>query len=181
MTRPTANQMRDRFSATAVKAAGIALGLIGSSLLGFGGMRSASAQQTFQQAILDAHNVQRDRVGVSSLIWSDELADYAQRCAQLRMSQGANLEHCGYGDSGENMFWASGRQWTPDAVVNNWAEEAADYDYSTNRCRGVCGHYTQVVWADTTEVGCAVVRSSREEMWVCNYNPPGNYVGQRPY
>jgi len=42
------------------------------------------------------------------------------------------------------------------------------------------GHYTQVIWKNTTEVGCGVARSNQGEIWVCNYNPPGNYQGQNP-
>jgi hypothetical protein len=57
------------------------------------------------------------------------------------------------------------------------------YDYKSNTCHqgGPCGHYTQVVWSGTRELGCGVARSPSREIWVCNYNPPGNYIGQRPY
>jgi len=46
----------------------------------------------------------------------------------------------------------------PRAVLNAWAAESRDYDYISNRCSGVCGHYTQIVWRDTKEVGCAMAR-----------------------
>jgi pathogenesis-related protein 1 len=65
--------------------------------------------------------------------------------------------------------------------VDGWASEAAQYDYKTNRCTGTCGHYTQLVWRDTKEVGCAVARSANREVWACDYAPPGNYIGMRPY
>jgi hypothetical protein len=42
--------------------------------------------------------------------------------------------------------------------------EAADYDYKTNRCRAGCGHYTQVIWRDTKELGCAVARRGSREL-----------------
>ncbi|KAE9446141.1 hypothetical protein C3L33_21961, partial [Rhododendron williamsianum] len=46
----------------------------------------------------------------------------------------------------------------------------------------VCGHYTQVVWRNSVRLGCARVRCN-DGLWfiTCNYDPPGNYVGQRPY
>ena len=74
-------------------------------------------------------------------------------------------------------------------VVAMWASEAKSYDYATNGCSGVCGHYTQVVWRSTTSVGCAIQRCATGSpfggsTWffaVCNYVPPGNFVGERPY
>jgi len=47
----------------------------------------------------------------------------------------------------------------------------------------MCGHYTQVVWRSTTTVGCAmaVCKDSQEQIWVCQYQKPGNWVGQKPY
>jgi hypothetical protein len=38
-----------------------------------------------------------------------------------------------------------------------------------------------MVWSTTKEVGCGVARNSRREVWVCNYDPPGNYIGKRPF
>ncbi|MBN1209800.1 MAG: hypothetical protein JXB05_33430 [Myxococcaceae bacterium] len=63
---------------------------------------------------------------------------------------------------------------TTAGVVQSWASEAASYDYGTNACAPgkQCGHYTQIVWRSTTQVGCATK--------LCNSSPPGNYVGQRP-
>jgi hypothetical protein len=75
--------------------------------------------------------------------------------------------------------------------VNLWAAEAADYDYATNTCAAVCGHYTQVVWRTTASVGCVLLTcaggtpppgfSGSWDYLVCNYVPPGNVGGQRPY
>lgn len=139
------------------------------------GNNSAIAQE-----MVAAHNQWRSRVGVPPLRWSPQLASYAQKWANHLASTG-QFSHRPQQQYGENLFWGSGRRWSPTEVVNNWGSEVKDYDYGSNSCRDVCGHYTQVVWARTTEVGCAVARSGNEEVWVCNYNPPGNYVGQRPY
>jgi len=56
-----------------------------------------------------------------------------------------------------------------------------NYNYKTNRCKGMCGHYTQIVWRDTKELGCGVARGGDREIWVCDYSPPGNYQGRLPY
>jgi hypothetical protein len=48
-----------------------------------------------------------------------------------------------------------------------------------------CGHYTQVVWRNTERVGCGYSTCQAQgfnfEVWVCNYDPPGNFIGQAPY
>jgi hypothetical protein len=87
----------------------------------------------------------------------------------------------GHSPYGENLFGIRGASATPDQVVGNWASESGDYDYAANSCHRVCGHYTQIVWRDSKLVGCGVARARGREVWVCEYDPPGNWVGQRPY
>lgn len=45
-----------------------------------------------------------------------------------------------------------------EQAVDSWAEEHSDYNHFTGECveGRMCGHYTQVVWEDTTRVGCAI-------------------------
>jgi hypothetical protein len=43
------------------------------------------------------------------------------------------------------------------------------------------GHYTQLVWRATTQVGCASASSEREDILVCRYAEAGNYRGERPF
>ena len=49
----------------------------------------------------------------------------------------------------------------------------------------VCGHYTQIVWKNTERIGCGKATSRQNGLftvyWVCQYDPSGNYVGQKPY
>ncbi len=66
---------------------------------------------------------------------------------------------------------------------------ATKHSLSSNSCAAgkQCGHYTQLVWRDTERVGCGVANCNNVDgfgagnLWVCNYDPPGNYVGERPY
>ena len=69
-----------------------------------------------------------------------------------------------------------------------WVAETEHYDYDSHSCsKGEeCGHYTQVVWAESVSVGpvgCGSVTCSggRGVFTVCSYDPPGNVVGERPY
>lgn len=129
-----------------------------------------------------AHNEWRKRYGVPALTWSPELAKVAQDWAN-RLLRENRFQHRPNSKYGENLASAQGQQLSPARVVNMWGEEVKDYNYASNTCKAgaMCGHYTQVVWRRTTQVGCGMARSQNREVWVCNYNPPGNYVGQRPY
>ncbi len=127
-----------------------------------------------------AHNAVRARVGVPPLVWSSRMAARAQDWANTLLAK-KEFVHRPNPAYGENLFEITGGAATSRQVVDDWASEARDYDYDTNKCRSVCGHYTQVVWRDTREVGCGVARGGGREVWVCNYNPPGNWVGKRPW
>jgi uncharacterized protein YkwD len=143
---------------------------------------SLELSQNFDtEAMLAAHNRVREQVGVSELQWSSDLAEYAQEWADELASRGFEMEHRPQNQYGENLAWASGRNLTAEDVVEMWASERADYNYEANSCSNVCGHYTQIVWDTTEQVGCGTASNGRQEIWVCNYNPPGNYVGERPY
>src|SRR5919109_4021378 len=71
---------------------------------------------------------------------------------------------------------------TPQKVVDKWGSEKQNYNYRKNSCSGVCGHYTQVVWKNSVEVGCGMaICDNKSQVWVCNYNPPGNVEDEIPY
>jgi uncharacterized protein YkwD len=144
-------------------------------------LTSARAEPAFpSRQMLSAHNAVRSRVGLPPLLWSDNLARFARDWANTLLARN-QFSHRPNSPYGENLFEIRGDVASPQEVVGDWASEARDYDYRANRCHGQCGHYTQIVWRNTKSVGCAVARGGRREIWVCNYDPPGNYVGQRPY
>jgi pathogenesis-related protein 1 len=130
--------------------------------------------------MLEAHSAVRTRVGVPPLVWSDQLAEVAKDWAAHLIATGG-LSHRPDNRYGENLYAISGGTVSPAQVVDFWAAEARGYDIRSNSCRGVCGHYTQIVWGKTRAVGCAVATDRRREVWVCNYDPPGNVIGYRPY
>jgi len=140
----------------------------------------AAADGSLAEQMLAAHNAARTAVKTKPLVWSDKLAVAAQDWANVLIMR-QTLVHPKKSKYGENIYEVTGGQAAPEAVVKVWTAESADFDYKTNRCRGACGHYTQVVWRDTKELGCAVARRGNREIWVCEYAPPGNYVGERPY
>ena len=152
------------------------------------------------QGMLATHNQVRAAVGVPPLRWSGAMAAYAQQWAEhLAANNRCTMQHRSHAhanrlDVGENLYWGSPLRWSdgrievqriaPAKVAQDWADERSDYDYARNTCRAgaQCGHYTQMVWRSTTEVGCAMtVCPDQGQLWVCNYNPPGNWVGEKPY
>ncbi|XP_077233961.1 pathogenesis-related protein PRB1-3-like [Tasmannia lanceolata] len=138
--------------------------------------------QNSPQDYLDAHNAARSQVGVGPMTWDSTVAVYAENYANQR-SGDCGLAHFD-GPYGENLFGGSGSDWSAADAVNDWVSEGQYYDYNTNTCAGgeVCGHYTQVVWRDSVRLGCARVTCSNGAIFItCNYDPPGNYVGQLPY
>jgi pathogenesis-related protein 1 len=157
----------------------------------------ASAVDLDEDQMVAQHNRWRRLAGVPLITYSDELADSAQEWAdRLQEDLHCKMKHSqSNGRYGENIYWASPALWsdgqreiqeiTAKTVVDKWGQEQRDYDYKRNRCsKGkLCGHYTQVVWKTTTEVGCgfAVCDDTLEQVWVCHYSPAGNWTGQRPY
>ena len=132
-----------------------------------------------------AHNTERALVGTPPLKWSTTVAGVAQQWAEdLAANNGCSLAHNpDRGSYGENLFWTTTPR-SAEYVVAQWAAEKANYDADTHTCAQgqLCKHYTQVVWNNTTEVGCGMTTCENgHQLWVCNYNPTGNYVGQQAF
>jgi uncharacterized protein YkwD len=158
-----------------------------------------------QQTILDMHNRERAAVGTPDLVWSDSLAADAKTWLDTLVAEnGGNTEKnvlrhdpvntgltCTRGAEcqGENLAGAA-EMATPnpppgpsvEQLVGTWVNEPKD-PHASN-------HYTQMVWKDTKEVGCATasIRGMTSDNWhavglylVCRYSPPGNFVGQPAY
>ncbi|KAJ6310359.1 hypothetical protein OIU76_015148 [Salix suchowensis] len=139
-----------------------------------------SHAQNLPQDYLNAHNAARSQVSVANIIWDSTVAAYALNYANSRISD-CSLVHSN-GPYGENLAKGSG-SFTGTAAVNLWVAEKPRYDYASNSCvGGQCLHYTQVVWRNSVRVGCARVQCTNGWWFIsCNYDPPGNYIGQRPY
>ncbi|KAF8019720.1 hypothetical protein BT93_G0423 [Corymbia citriodora subsp. variegata] len=141
-----------------------------------------SVAQDSPQDYVAAHNAARSQVGVGPMAWDESVAGYARDYASKLASDCTPLVHS-QGPYGENLAWAS-PDLTGTGAVNMWVGEKSDYDYSSNSCAPgkVCGHYTQVVWRNSVRLGCAKAQCTTSGTLVtCNYDPPGNFDGQKPY
>lgn len=139
---------------------------------------------------LDHHNKVRAEVGVGKLNWSSELSNYAQSWANELADKKCKIKHSDCVDTkgrvlGENIFWGSSYAFygTLDASTS-WYEEKADYNgkpIGENRGKMI-GHYTQMVWKSTREMGAGVAYCpSGAIIVVASYHPAGNIVGSVPY
>lgn len=141
------------------------------------------------QGILAEHNAVRATVKVGAMTWNDELAATAQAWADtctMNHNDGRSKGHPYY--VGENIFFNTSRSGNvAKDVVGAWVAEKANYDYASNTCAAgkVCGHYTQVVWKKSVELGCGIASNCTNLKFptvvVCNYGPGGNITGEKPY
>jgi uncharacterized protein YkwD len=154
-----------------------------------------------EQAWLAPMNAARTAVGESALHWDSIAAGVAQAWAaqcNYEHNPDASSQYAaagGTGGLGENLA-AGAPTLSVSGAVAAWLGEQQSYDHATNTCAAgeVCGHYTQIVWSTTTAVGCAQQScttgspfgggGSIGPAWqisVCDFNPPGNYIGEPPY
>lgn len=148
---------------------------------------AATAGEASRKDWLEAHNAERALVGVPSLVWSARAEKQAKTWAR-ELARRGRFEHSGVPGMGENLY-ATGGSGSPTAAaaVAEWASEKRFFDTRLRRCERAwqeCGHYTQLVWRDTTAVGCAIAKARKgrfDHVVVCNYLPQGNYLGEKPY
>lgn len=154
-----------------------------SALLFVSGAKVKSNLSEEEQAqIVKEHNKWRSQVNVADIAWSDELAIEAQKWANHLVKSGCRGVHSNT-TNGENIYWSSAES-TPKEVVDDWASEIEYYKGGKINSSKIMkyGHYTQVVWYNTTEVGCGRAKCKNgSEIWVCTYAPSGNYIGEKPY
>jgi pathogenesis-related protein 1 len=167
----------------AVAAVGAFVGTAGRAGHDAGGLTREQAEE-----VVRAHNAWRRRIGVSPLRWAPDLATGAQARAEYLATRGCVFEHGPLPeDVGENLFrvgplQVEGRKderfaVTATQVVDAWGAESADYSPAGDTCawNRQCGHYTQIVWATTRDVGCGMsVCPTLGQVWVCRYRPRGN-------
>ncbi len=155
----------------------------------------ANGEPAELSGMTETHNKWRERVGVDRLSWNTTLAASAQAYAEecIWEHSADRSPDAGYNSVGENLAFTT-RQPSPSVAVNSverWVEERYDWDFGMNIGDGNFsdyGHYTQVVWHSTAEVGCGAAYCSDIEglsnagtIVVCRYGPAGNYSGQAPY
>lgn len=164
-----------------------------------GALTGSAISAADARAGLDLHNCARKTVDpapttpMPMLTWDSTAASTAQAWAN-----GCTYAHGGHAGYGQNIYADAGlgTHYIPATLAGaslSWASEEPNFNYTSNTCvGGQCGHYTQMVWSTTTKVGCGQKActtgspfvgfpSPNWNFIVCDYAPPGNYTGQKPY
>jgi len=125
---------------------------------------------------LDPHNeFRRKHIDTPDLVVDQELIKKAQDCVDGIAQTGA-IQHC---SSGENIYASHGIGGDLyQEAVSGWYEEGRGWRYGQGLgFSSGTGHFTQVVWKATTNLGCAMAKMKGWTYIVCNYSPPGNLQG----
>lgn len=137
------------------------------------------------QEVLTAHNKYRAEAGVPPLQWSGDLAKQASDWAQ-QLSDSLSFRHSGAKGEGENIWMGTAGAYSFTQMIDSFGNEKQYFkagvfpEVSTTGSWFDVGHYTQMIWRDTTYVGADGVNGSDGYYrFVCRYSPPGNVMGQK--
>jgi len=138
---------------------------------------------------LSTHNEERTRLGVPPLAWDCELASDASRWA-YELARRGTLEHADPAirkGSGENLWMGTAGRFPVEHMFGRFIDEGRLYrhgqfpDISVTGNWADAGHYSQVIWRGTRELGCALAQGEGKDVLVCRYHPAGNVRGRTPY
>lgn len=163
----------------------IGIGLMYSSVL--------AITQNQRDVILELHNLAREKLHLPDLIWDSKIEKQAQEWANTLAKNNVFKHSTSTFNKWmwENLYTLT----TSDKKIQSngseavilWINEWNDYDFDSNTCNiwAVCGHFTQIIWKNTKRVGCGQSIKKKGSVitlyWVCQYDPPGNYIWERPF
>ncbi|XP_077080449.1 uncharacterized protein LOC143732878 [Siphateles boraxobius] len=136
---------------------------------------AAMADDSFKKEFLETHNRYREHHQAPALVYSEDLCVTAQQWADHMLSNKA-LGHSDT-DHGENVFYSfSSVKKTPTGkeAVDSWYSEIKDYDFEKPGHQPKTGHFTQVVWKSSTELGVGLATDGKTVFVVGQYKPAGN-------
>ena len=156
------------------------------------------ARGELAERLLAAHNRERALVGAPPLQWDSTLADHAASYGPTLARLGTLVHSPREGRPGEreNLAMAWHGTMSAEQLVGMWSREKLllERGNSAPNCPQQFGcllfpatsrtgrwediaHYTQMVWASTSRVGCAIYSADWDYL-ICRYSPPGNIDGK---
>lgn len=144
---------------------------------------SSGNLSSFEQTILDIHNQDRAKHSASPLSWSPTLASAAASWAK-----GCAFKHTPNNPYGQNIAAGTSSTFGATDSANMWYDEISKYNFASGIYSAATGHFTQMVWKGSKQLGCAIQECTASQLGlgsgssakyvVCNYDPPGNYIGE---
>ena len=141
--------------------------------------------------LLAAHNGERAAAGLPAMDWDPELAaeaaEWGGELAKIEAIEHSPDDPEDPDPQGENLWLGTNGHFTPEQMVGMWVEEKRHFvprpipfSSRTGNFDDV-GHYTQVMWRDTRQVGCALAKGQENEILVCRYSAAGNVEGEQAF
>lgn len=135
----------------------------------------------FQEEFLQAHNEYRQKHGVSTLKLNKHLCEISQNWANFLVKKNY-LKHNTHPDcGGENIYSVTSTHVnftiTGDEPVKAWYDEINNHKFGVEPNDLSTGHFTQIVWKETTEIGVGFAKNNGKIVVVANYTPAGNVIG----
>lgn len=166
-----------------------------------------TATGNFDEDVLTGHNVVRQRVGIPTMQFDEDLKAMADHRLEELVSGGCYIQHsatsyrwgaAGFQYVGENVYKVINMVPTGVDLADAWYAEIYDYTYGVvgepcvrqkcaDRSSPPCsiGHFTQMMWRASTHLGCAKRECPNEQektsIGVCYYGEGGNIVGRIPF
>ncbi|XP_013119097.1 cysteine-rich venom protein 1 [Stomoxys calcitrans] len=175
---------------------------LSTSLACHGTLLTAGVTEEEKEIILKEHNRLRQQVATGrypgqpgaenmrEIVWDEELAERAQQWAencQFRHDPHRTINRF---TMGQNLaiIWSTAPLDPEDgdfpSRIQSWFNEVQKYSFG-DAWSPKTGHYSQLVWGETSLVGCGFAeykdKSKYNKLYVCNYGPGGNVVGYNPY
>jgi len=146
-----------------------------------------SVQADFKSDVLSAHNPFRTSLGIAPLTYSNALAATAQKWVNTLAAKNSLTHSKGRDRIGENLARGSKNTYTTKSLIALWTNEKKNFinkkwpNVSKTGKWSDVAHYSQIVWRNTKEVGCATATNTKQRFIVCHYKPSGNWIGSIAY
>lgn len=133
------------------------------------------------EEIVIKHNNYRKMYNCPPLIYCPEISEYSQKRANEIGISGKfiHVKNCPYG---ENLYAKNSKNSNISTCVDVWLSERYNWIEEANNWQNGMRHFSQCIWKNTQKLGIGKSQMPNGYVVVvCNYDPRGNIIGQKPY